>query len=80
MPDLKIRKLPDWVVAAFKTRAEHFGRSLEEEVRVLLTEAAVRPRQDRAAELAAFRGMLRRKYGELPDSLDLIRADREARG
>jgi plasmid stability protein len=80
MPDVKIRRLPEWVVAAFRTRAECSGRSLEEELRVLLTDAASRPRQERAAEMEAFRKMLRRKYGTLSDSTDGIRADREARG
>jgi plasmid stability protein len=80
MPDVKIRKLPDWVVVAFKSRASVAGRSLEEELRQLLTEAASHPARDRAAELSAFQDMLRRKYGELSDSTAAIRADREARG
>ena len=77
---LKIRKLPEWVVIAFKSRAAHQGRSLEEELRSLLTEAASQPKQDRTAEMAAFRKMLRRKYGTLADSTAGIRADRQARG
>jgi plasmid stability protein len=80
MADVKIRKLPDWVVSTVKARAQSAGRSLEEELRILVTEAASRPKQDRAAELAAFRGMLRRKYGTLGDSTPGIRADRRARG
>ena len=80
MADVKIRKLPEWVVVAFKDRAEHQGRSLEEELRSLLTEAASKPKQDRTAEMAAFRKMLRRKYGTLADSTGGIRADRHARG
>jgi len=54
MADVKIRKLPEWVVVAFKDRAAHRGRSLEEELRSLLTEAASKPKQDRTAEMAAF--------------------------
>jgi plasmid stability protein len=80
MPEVKIRKLPDWVIAAFRLRAENAGRSLEEELRILLTEAALKPKQDRAAELACFREMLRRKYGSLRDSTEDIRHDRETRG
>jgi hypothetical protein len=49
-------------------------------VRSLLTEAASKPKQDRTAELAAFREMLRRKYGMLADGTEGIRADRQARG
>ncbi len=80
MPDVKIRRLPDWVVATVKARAKAAGRSLEEELRILLTEAASRPRLERAAELSAFRQMLRRKYGTVSDSTVGIRADRELRG
>jgi plasmid stability protein len=80
MADVKIRKLPEWVVGTFKTRAEQSGRSLEEELRNLLTEAASRPKRETIAELAAFRQKLRRKYGALPDSVAGIRADRETRG
>jgi plasmid stability protein len=80
MADVKIRKLPEWVVGTFKTRAEHSGRSLEEELRNLLTEAASRPKRETTAELAAFRQKLRRKYGTLPDSVAGIRADRATRG
>lgn len=80
MADVKIRKLPDWVVSAFRVRASHAGRSLEEELRTLLTEAASKPRRESAAEMVAFRSMLRRKYGPMRDSTGGIRADRQARG
>jgi plasmid stability protein len=80
MADVKIRKLPDWVVASFKARAEHEGRSLEEELRNLITDEATKRRQETVRKLAAFRGKLRRKYGELSDSTPGIREDREARG
>jgi plasmid stability protein len=80
MSEVKIRKLPDWVVDAFRLRAENAGRSLEEELRLLLTEAALKPKQDRALELASFREMLQRKYGTLRDSTEDIRQDRETRG
>jgi plasmid stability protein len=68
MADVKIRKLPDWVVASFKARAEHEGRSLEDELRKLLTDEATRRREALVRDLAAFRRKLRKKYGELPDS------------
>jgi plasmid stability protein len=78
--DVKIRKLPDWVVAAYKVRAEHAGRSLEEELRVLLVEGASNSRKELARKTNAFQDRLRRKYGTLSDSTLQIRADREARG
>jgi plasmid stability protein len=80
MADVKIRKLPDKVVGAFRLRASLAGRSLEEELRQALTEAAFKRARDRAAELSAFQDMLRRKYGQLSDSTGGIRADREKRG
>ena len=80
MADVKIRRLPERVVNTLKLRASAAGRSLEEELRQTLTEAASKPARDRAAELSAFQRMLRRKYGELSDSGADIRADREARG
>jgi plasmid stability protein len=80
MADVKIRKLPERVVGALKRRASVAGRSLEEELRQVLTEAASKPARDCAAEMSAFQDMLRRKYGELSDSTASIRADREARG
>jgi hypothetical protein len=53
---------------------------MEEELRLQLIEAASRPKQDMVAELRAFREMLRREYGELSDSTEGIRQDRESRG
>jgi len=80
MADVKIRKLPDWVSAAHKSRAQNAGRSMEEELRLLLTTAALRPQKDLTRRIAAFRNSLRRKHGILPDSTPQIRADRQARG
>lgn len=80
MADLKIRKLPDWVVAVHKSRAKHAGRSLEEQLRVLLTEEAEGPQEDLRREISAFRKRMGRKYGRLSDSVTGIRKDREARG
>ena len=80
MPDVKVRRLPDWVVTALKSRAVQAGRSLEEELRVLLVDAAKKPQREIVAEVKALRAMLRRKYGTLSDSTEGIREDREARG
>jgi plasmid stability protein len=80
MADVKIRDLPDWVVAAHKSKAKHARRSLEAELRRLLTEAALAPQQAFPQRAAALRERLRRRYGELSDSARQIREDREARG
>jgi plasmid stability protein len=77
MADVKIRKLEDWVVACFRARARQAGRSLEEELRQFLTEAARERRQRFADELDAFTEQLRSKYGEMPDSTPLIREGRD---
>ncbi len=80
MADVKICRLDDWVVATHRDRAERAGRSLEEELRLLLTEAALRPQHEFAQRAAALREELRRQYGLFSDSAELIREDREARG
>ncbi len=80
MADVRIRKLDDWVVATLRGRAERAGRSLEEELRVVLTEAALQPQHEFARRVAALREEVRREHGLFPDSTDLIREDREARG
>lgn len=80
MTDVKIRRLDEWVVATHRARAEAAGRSLEEELRVLVTQAALRPQRELARKTARFRDRLRQKYGELPDTAPLIREDRDRRG
>jgi plasmid stability protein len=80
MADVKIRELPDWVVASYKARAEHAGHSLEEELRTLLIEQASKCRKEALRRIDALRNGLRRKYGTLSDSTPGIREDREARG
>ena len=80
MADVKIRKLDDWVVESFRGRAKEAGRSLEEELRQFLTEAARERRRRFIAELDELSASLRAKYGELPDSTPLIREERDQSG
>jgi plasmid stability protein len=80
MADVKIRKLDDWVVASFRARAKQAGRSLEEELRQFLTEAARERRRRFADKLETFSEQLRAKYGEMPDSTPLIREGRDEFG
>ena len=80
MADVKIRKLDDWVVESFRARAHEAGRSLEEELRQLLTETAREPRRRLIVELEELNVDLRAKYGELPDSTPLIREERDQYG
>ena len=77
MADVKVRKLPDWVLATLRVRVE--GRSVEEELRHLLTAEAGKPKKNRAAEMAALRKMLQKKYGTLSDHTRGVRRERDAR-
>ena len=80
MADVKVRNLPDWVVASFRNKAQHEGRSLEEELRMLLTGEAMKRRQETVRKLKAFQTKMLKKYGELSDSTPGIREERQARG
>lgn len=80
MADVKIRKLSDWVVETLKIRARNAGRSLEEELRLVLTEAAMGSRHEAFDSASTFREELRQKYGELPDSAPDIRLERDRLG
>ena len=77
---MKIRKLEPWVVESFRARARQAGRSLEEELRHLLTDTARERRRRFIAELDELNAKLREKYGELPDSTPLIREERDRYG
>jgi plasmid stability protein len=78
--DVKVRKVPDWVIESFRCRAVARGHSLEEELRSLLTEVAHARRQEFIAETDAFQENLRARYGQLSDSTRSIMEDRERRG
>ena len=80
MADVKIRKLEDWVVETHRALAEAAGRSLEEELRRIVTEAALKPQHEFARKLRALKEELLEKYGVMPDSTPLIREDRDRRG
>lgn len=80
MADVTIRNLEDWVVECFRARAGKAGRSLQEELRQVLTEAARGRRRRFVTELDDLNAELREKYGELPDSTPLIREQRDQYG
>jgi plasmid stability protein len=80
MADVKIRKLEDWVVETHRSVAEKAGRSLEEELRRIVTEAALLPQKAFAHEVRGLQERLAEKYGVMPDSTPLIREDRDRRG
>lgn len=80
MGDVRVRNLDDNVVAEFKDRARRHGRSLEAELREVLTTEAFRLRRELAAKAQQFREELRAKYGEFPDSTADIREERDRLG
>jgi plasmid stability protein len=80
MADVKVRQLPDWVLETHRSRARAAGRSLEEQLRCLLTQAALDAQTEFAVEVVAFREGLQARYGLLPDSTPGIVQDREQRG
>lgn len=80
MADVKIRKLPDWVLDTYRLRAQATGHSLEEELRLLLTQTALEQQREFQSEAEAFSERLRNKYGQLSDSTPEIVKDRQERG
>jgi len=80
MADVKIRKLEDWVVTTLQHQAKRTGRSLEEELRCVLTETALRAQHEFAATAKAIRQRILKARGMFSDSTTLIREDRETRG
>ena len=71
-----VRNLDAEVVAELKRRAKHNGRSLERELRLILTRTA---RPDRAALLAEADRIRAMTPGPLEDSVSLLRQDRDGR-
>jgi len=80
MVDVKVRKLEDWVVETLRDRARRAGRSLEQELRQVLTEEALGAQRAAGGQFAALRCEMKKKHGTVSDSVPLIREDRDARG
>jgi plasmid stability protein len=76
MGSVVIRNLDDAVIARLKTKAELHGRSLEAELREIVTKASRLSAEEKAARLAAIRAM---SPGWSGDSTELIRQDRDSR-
>ena len=79
MADVKVRKLEDRVVEFHRRKAEKSGRSLEAELRKVITEAANIDRQKWILEIQRRHERLRKKYGIMPDSTPGILAERDGR-
>ncbi len=76
MGQILVRNLEDSIIERLKQRALKGGKSLEQTVREILTEAA-RPSR---AELLAEMDRIRKEIGPVTlDATDLIREDRDIR-
>lgn len=80
MAELKVRRLEDWVVQVWQRRARQSGRSLEDELRRMLIEEALRAQREFAVQADALRSAIAQRRGTLTDSTTQIRAEREERG
>jgi plasmid stability protein len=80
MTELRIRKLDDWVASWLKLQAKLHNRSLEKELRELLTQTARSQKQQIADQLMNDLESLERKHGLFPDGSKGIREERDKRG
>jgi antitoxin FitA len=75
MPSILVRDLDDKIVGRLKAIAKHHGRSLQGEVKAILTETVSFLTMEAAAVSAVWRKKL--KGRRIEDSSDMIRKDRE---
>ncbi len=75
MAEIVVRDLDEAVVEALRRKANDHGRSLEAEVRAVLTETAGVDREEFRRRTAAFR--LKHGPQPAPDSVEMIREDRD---
>ena len=78
MAQVIVRNLADSVVESLKRKAELHNRSLEQELREILTEAARLTIAERVAICDRIRAMTPKGMTQI-DSAELIRADRDSR-
>jgi plasmid stability protein len=80
MTEVRVRNVESWVVEWHRQQAKLNGKSLEGELRDVLTQAALAKKQALADEFRSLRDELRQKHGSFSDSAASIREDRESRG
>lgn len=78
--DITVHGLDDWIIAVFRAQSCQAEHSLEEELRIHLTETAIKARRDIAEKAAAVRQLIFEAHGMLSDSTGPIREDRDTRG
>ena len=77
MPDILIRNVPEDVLEVLKKRASESKRSLQQELLVILAEAALLDQSNAADQAAIIRETLSGYDREYTDSTGLIREDRD---
>ena len=78
MAQILVRNLDDSVVRRLKEQAKQHGRSLQAEVKMILEDRAERPKPDMAATRELIDKIRSQFKGrEFPDSVELIREDRD---
>jgi plasmid stability protein len=80
MTELRIRKLDDWVASWLKAQAKLHNRSLEKELRELLTDTARSQKQQVAEQLLADLEALEHRHGLFTEGANWIREERDERG
>ena len=80
MTEVRVRNVDDWVVEWHRHQAKLDDRSLESELRQVITDAALTKKREIANEMRTGLAELRSKYGAFSDSAKIIREDRESRG
>jgi plasmid stability protein len=80
MTEIRIRKVDQWIVESLRRLARAHGQTLEAELRELLRQEAMRPKQKLAEEHRTMLKELRDKYSVFSDSVALIRVERDRRG
>lgn len=75
MGQVIVRNLDDRIIAALKTKAEVHGQSLEQELRAILSAAALPNMQEKLALADRIRGLTPTR--RQTDSTVLIREDRD---
>jgi plasmid stability protein len=79
MAQVLVRNLEDEVVERLKARAAAAGRSLEAELRDIVTAAAKPSQEEIFADLARLRAGMRQPGPGEPTAVDMIREDRDTR-
>lgn len=80
MAQIKVRELDDWIVSVLRENATLEGSSLEQYLRDILKEAALKHQHKFAQEQLEHLSDFEAKHGVLTDSTLGIREDRELRG